>query len=49
MAFEQATIKIEKAQEFAQLREAMEQVFQPADGRAVPETIGSQRNSDSRL
>ncbi len=30
MAFEQATIKIEKAQEFAQLREAIEQVFQPA-------------------
>ncbi|MGB8583741.1 MAG: hypothetical protein WCD47_23200 [Candidatus Sulfotelmatobacter sp.] len=30
MAFEQATIKVEKAQEFAQLREAIEQVFQPA-------------------
>ena len=27
MAFEQATIKIEKAQEFAQLREAIEQVL----------------------
>ena len=30
MAFEQATIKIEKAQEFAQLQEAIEQVFLPA-------------------
>jgi hypothetical protein len=27
MAFEQATIKIEKAQEFARLREAIEQMF----------------------
>ncbi|MGA9508765.1 MAG: hypothetical protein WBV55_09100 [Candidatus Sulfotelmatobacter sp.] len=30
MVFEQATIKIEKTQEFAQLREAIEQVFQVA-------------------
>jgi hypothetical protein len=30
VGFEQATIKIEKAQEFAELRTAIEQAFQPA-------------------
>jgi hypothetical protein len=30
VGFEQATIKIEKTQEFAELRAAVEQVFQPA-------------------
>jgi hypothetical protein len=31
MAFEQATIKVEKAQEFAELQAAVEQVFQSAN------------------
>jgi hypothetical protein len=31
VSFEQATIKVEKAQEFSELRAAVEQAFQPAN------------------